>query len=93
MITLKALKLAAIVMAHGNPRCNVLLLPNGGNVLEGSCWATQVMNESMRISACQYAYGFDPKTEEGWATCDVETVLLTERFSATVASVRNWLGY
>ena len=40
MIDLKALRLAAIVMAHGNPSCMVFLLPNGANMLEGSCWAT-----------------------------------------------------
>ena len=40
MIALKALKLAAIVVSHDNPSCNVLLLHDGGNVLEGSCWAT-----------------------------------------------------
>ena len=40
MVTLKALRLAAIVVAHGHPRCNVLSLPNGGNALVAYCWAT-----------------------------------------------------
>ena len=98
MITLKALRLAAIVMAHNHPRCNVLLLPNGGNMLEGTCWATRIVSECMRINACRYAYGYDPKTEDGWVACDSiacdrEAGLLTERFNATVASVRDWLGY
>ena len=41
MITLKALRLTAVVMAHGNPRCNVLLLPHGGNALVAYCWASR----------------------------------------------------
>ena len=41
MISFEALRLAAIVVAHDCPRCNVLSLTNGGNALVAYCWATR----------------------------------------------------
>jgi len=43
MITQEALNLAAVVLAHGNPRCNVLATPHAGNVLVAYSWATRRM--------------------------------------------------
>ncbi len=40
MVTLKALRLAAIVVSHDNPRCMVFMAHHGANMLEGTCWAT-----------------------------------------------------
>ena len=38
MVTLGALRLAAIVVAHDNPRCMVFVAHHGANMLEGTCW-------------------------------------------------------